>query len=156
MLQRLGWLAAFFYTACAALRLARFNSINSDLDRRYFQCLPSPAAAGLLVGFIWTSHDLGYSGGELWLIALLITLIGGGLMVSRLSFYSFKDLALKNRVPTIAVLAVVGIFILAAMDQPKLMFSVFLLYALSAPVVHLLRMYRKRNRGHGANSPKTK
>ena len=154
MLQRLGWLGAFFYTACAALRLARFNSINSDLDRRYFQGLPSPAAAGLLVGFIWTSHDLGYTGGELWLMALFVTVIGGGLMVSRLSFYSFKDLALKNKVPTITVLAVVGLFILVAMDPPKLMFAVFLLYALSAPLIHLLRMYRKRGRSQGAKAPK--
>ncbi|MDG0996346.1 MAG: CDP-diacylglycerol--serine O-phosphatidyltransferase [Gammaproteobacteria bacterium] len=155
MLQRLGWLAAFFYTACAALRLARFNSMNSDLDRRYFQGLPSPAAAGLLVGFIWTCHDLGYRGGDLWLIALLTTLLGGGLMVSRFSFYSFKDLTVKNKVPTIAVLAVVGLFILAAMDPPKLMYAVFLLYALSAPLFQILRLYRKRrSRSQGAKAPK--
>ena len=155
MLQRLGWLAAFFYTACAALRLARFNSMNSDLDRRYFQGLPSPAAAGLLVGFIWTCHDLGYRGGDLWLMALLTTLLGGGLMVSRFSFYSFKDLTVKNKVPTIAVLAVVGLFILAAMDPPKLMYAVFLLYALSAPLFQILRLYRKRrSRSQGAKAPK--
>jgi CDP-diacylglycerol--serine O-phosphatidyltransferase len=144
---KVGWLAAFFYTAAAALRLARFNSLIADQDKRYFQGLPSPAAAGVLLGLVWVSHDLNYSGAELWVVALIITLLTGGLMVSNFSYYSFKEFRLLNKVPFIAMLAIVGVFILASIDPPKFMFAVFFVFALSGPITHLVRWQRKRVRG---------
>ena len=143
---KLGWLAAFFYTAAGALRLARFNARSSEQDKKYFQGLPSPAAAGVMLGFVWAAHDLNYSGANLWVVAFVITLLTGGLMVSNFSYYSFKEFDVRNKVPFIALLAIVGIFILASIDPPKLMFAVFFVYALSGPITHILRLQRKRTR----------
>lgn len=146
LLQKLGWLAAFFYTAATALRLARFNSRSADQDKKYFQGLPSPAAAGVMLGFVWACHDLKYTGADLWFFAFPLTLFAGGLMVSNFSFYSFKEFDVRNKVPFMAMLVIVGIFILASIDPPKLMFSVFLVYALSGPVIYSVRLVRKRMR----------
>ena len=150
---KLGWLAAFFYTAAGALRLARFNARSSEQDKKYFQGLPSPAAAGVMLGLVWAAHDLNYSGANLWVVAFVITLVTGGLMVSNFSYYSFKEFDVRNKVPFIALLAIVGIFILASIDPPKLMFAVFFVYALSGPITHILRLQRKRTRA-AANSDK--
>jgi len=146
LLQKLGWLAAFFHAAATALRLARFNSRGADQDKKYFQGLPSPAAAGVMLGFVWACHDLKYTGADLWFFAFALTLLSGGLMVSNFSFYSFKEFDVRNKVPFIAMLAIVGVFILASIDPPKLMFSVFLVYALSGPVTYVVRLFRKRAR----------
>ena len=88
---KLGWLAAFFYAAAAALRLARFNIRSAIADKRYFQGLPSPSAAALLMGMIWVWHDLEFSGDQLKVPAFLLTVTAGALMVSKFSYYSFKD-----------------------------------------------------------------
>ncbi len=144
-LQKLGWLAAFFYTATAALRLARFNSRSVE-QKKYFQGLPSPAAAGLLMGYVWVCYDTDWSGQSLWMLSFILTLAAGSLMVCNLSYYSFKELDLRNKIPFVALLAIVGVFIVASLDPPKLMFAVFVLYALSAPVTYLLRIVRKRGR----------
>lgn len=154
LLQKLGWLAAFFYTAAAALRLARFNSRSAEQDKKYFQGLPSPAAAGVMLGFVWACHDLQYTGPDLWFFAFGITLLSGGLMVSNFSFYSFKEFDVRNKIPFMAMLAIVGVFILASIDPPKLMFSVFLVYAFSGPVTNAVRLYRKRTRP-AANTEKS-
>ena len=146
ILQKLGWLAAFFYTAAAALRLARFNSRSSEQDKKYFQGLPSPAAAGVMLGYVWACHDLKYTGGELWIFSFIITIVSGALMVSNFSFYSFKEFDVRNKIPFMAMLLVVGIFMLASIDPPKVMFGVFAVYALSGPFTHLVRYRRKRVR----------
>ena len=146
LLQKLGWLAAFFYAAATALRLARFNSRSTEQDKKFFQGLPSPAAAGVMLGFVWACHDLKYAGADVWFFAFALTLMSGGLMVSNFSFYSFKELDVRNKVPFMAMLAIVGVFILASIDPPKLMFSVFLVYALSGPITYIVRLVRKRSR----------
>ena len=147
---KLGWLAAFFYAAAAALRLARFNTRVGHADKRYFQGLPSPSAAALMVGMIWVWHDLGYSGNELMIPAFIITILAGGLMVSKFSYYSFKDFDPRNRISFIAMLAIVLIFMLASIDPPKIVFIAFGLYALSGPVFFLIRWRRKR--GHKSST----
>lgn len=156
LLQKLGWLAAFFYAAATALRLARFNSRSADQDKKYFQGLPSPAAAGVMLGFVWACHDLKYTGADLWFFAFGLTLMSGALMVSNFSFYSFKEFDVRNKVPFIAMLAIVGIFILASIDPPKLMFSVFLVYALSGPVTYSVRLVKKRSRSASNREKSTK
>ena len=152
---KLGWLAAFFYAAAAALRLARFNIRSVMTDKRYFQGLPSPSAAALLMGMIWVWHDLEFSGDELKIPAFLLTVAAGALMVSRFSYYSFKDLDPRHRIPFIAVLAMVLAFMLASIDPPKVLFGVFGFYALSGPVLNIVRWKRKRTHKSGPGSAKS-
>jgi len=145
-----GWLAAFVYVACAALRLARFNTQIGKVDKRFFVGLPSPAAAAVMVGMVWVFHDLEVMGRNVQIPALLLTLAVGLLMVSNISFYSFKDFDLRNRVPFIVVLAVVLAFALTTIDPPKVLFGVFLLYALSGPLFWVWRRWRKFQRRKSA------
>lgn len=139
-LEKLGWLAAFIYVAGAALRLARFNVQVGTVDKRYFRGLPSPAAAALVMGFIWVMHSFGVPGREISLIALAVTVIGGCLMVSNIRYRSFKDLDLRGRVPFVAILAVPLIFVLIVLDPPQVIFAVFAGYAVSGPIGWLMRL----------------
>ncbi|MCW8830871.1 MAG: CDP-diacylglycerol--serine O-phosphatidyltransferase [Gammaproteobacteria bacterium] len=142
---KLGWLGAFIYVAAAALRLARFNTKIGSTDKRYFQGLPSPAAAAVVIGMVWVFFDQKIKGADVAIPALVLTVVTGLLMVSNISFYSFKDLDFKNKVPFIAIFAIVLIFVLASIDPPKVLFGCFLIYALSGPVVSVLRRIRKRS-----------
>ncbi len=137
---KLGWIAAFIYCACAALRLARFNTKLEDehQDKRYFQGLPSPAAAALLAGFVWVSYEYNVDGREIFFGAIQIkwlawglTVFAAGSMVSDLKFYSAKDVNLKESVPFVAILAIVMAFVLVSYSPPEVLFTVVLVYALS-------------------------
>lgn len=141
---KLGWLGAFIYVAAAALRLARFNTKVGSTDKRYFQGLPSPAAAAVVIGMVWVFFDQQIKGSVVALPALVLTIVTGLLMVSNVAYYSFKDIDLKNKVPFMAIFAIVLIFVLASIDPPKVLFGCFLIYALSGPVVSVLRRIRKR------------
>lgn len=136
-----GWLAAFFYAAATALRLARFNSRIGMDDKRFFQGLPSPAAAGMVAAMVWVADDYGVPGHRLWILAAIVTIITGALMVSSFRFYSFKDIDLKGRVPFVAVLAVLIGFVGISIDPPLILLVAFLLYMLSGPILSLRRMY---------------
>ena len=143
-LGKLGWLAAFLFVACAALRLARFNTKASNTDKRYFQGLPSPAAAGVVVGFVWACFDNGIDGESVAMIALPVIVFAGLMMVSNVSYYSFKDIDFHNKVPVVAMLVVVMIFVFSAIDPPISLFGCFMAYALSGPVISMLRRFKKR------------
>ena len=143
---KLGWLAAFLYVASAALRLARFNVKASNTDKRYFQGLPSPAAAGVVVGFVWACFDNGIEGADVAMISLPIIVFSGLMMVSNVSYYSFKDIDFHNKVPFMAMLLVVLVFVFTAIDPPIMLFSCFLFYALSGPVISILRRFKKREK----------
>ncbi len=149
---KLGWLAAFFYTATAALRLARFNTQVETQDKRFFQGLASPAAAALLVGTVWVADDLGMSGNDLVIEAFILTIVAGSLMVSNIRYYSFKDIGAKHRVPFIAILAVVLIFMFASIDPPKVILGGFVLYALSGPLMMLKRQKKVEEAPEEKNS----
>ncbi len=138
---KLGWLAAFLYAACAALRLARFNSQVAHVDKRWFIGLASPAAAGLLASFVWTCHSLGLNGTELRYPVLGMTVLAGLLMVSRLRYTSFKGGSgpKSGRVPFFALLVAVVVLIALVLYPPKLLLVVTSLYALSGPVMWLRR-----------------
>lgn len=142
-LGKLGWLAAFIYAAAAALRLARFNTQASHGDRRLsFQGLPSPAAASLLTGLVWVLHNHGVPGKEISVFALVITVLTGAAMVSNIRYESFKRFDVKGRMPFISALVVVLAFVLISLDPPQVLFTIFLVYALSGPVMALIRRYR--------------
>lgn len=141
---KLGWIGAFFYTVAAALRLARFNTRVAVVDKRYFQGLPSPSAAGLVAGTVWVGSDAGLFGSDMIIPSYLITIAAGALMVSNISYYSFKDLKLNKRVAFSYILIIPLIFILIAMSPPQMLFSIFFLYAASGPALALWR-WRKRH-----------
>ena len=143
-LGKWGWLAAFVYVAGAALRLARFNTNIEIVDKRFFQGLPSPAAAAIVAGFVWVMDDLHYAGSDLAKISWVITLYAGLSMVSNSPFYSFKAINLRRSVPFVVVLAPVMAFVLIATDPPKVLFGLFIVYGLSGHVLWVWRRIRKR------------
>lgn len=141
---KLGWLAAFIYTAGAALRLARFNTNIGTVDKRFFQGLPSPSAAAIVTGLVWVCHDYGLDGSDITWATFSITVAAGLLMVSNVRFYSFKELDLKGKVPFVFLLGLVLIFVLVSIDPPQVLFGTFLIYALSGPAVTVWMLLRRR------------
>ena len=139
---KLGWLAAFVYCAGGALRLARFNTNIAVVDKRYFQGLPSPAAAAMVAGFVWSMDDLGFSGARLSWFAWAITLYGGLTMVSNVPFYSFKDVNFRKSVPFIVAFLIVLGFVAVSSDPPKWLFGLFVSYGLSGYVVYFWRLFK--------------
>lgn len=138
-LGRWGWVAAFVYCACAALRLARFNVNTAVVDKRYFQGLPSPAAAALVTGFIWLMNDLGIKGYDVDWVMFVLALYAGLTMVTNVPFYSFKDVQMKKTVP-FAVIVLIVLGIAAINTYPEgVLFGVFMLYGISGYVVYAWR-----------------
>lgn len=138
-LGRWGWIAAFVYCACAALRLARFNVNTGVVDKRYFQGLPSPAAAALVAGFIWLMTETGVKPEDVSWVMFALTLYAGLTMVTNVPFYSFKDLSLKRSVPFAAlVLVALGIAVIN-IDPPTVLFLLFVVYGLSGYGVYAWR-----------------
>lgn len=142
-----GWSAAFVYVACAALRLARFNTRVDTADSNYFTGLASPAAAAIIASTVWVCHDLGWVGenvpGEVAFLVGCLTAIVGVLMVTNVPYYSFKDIDFRGRVPFVVILAVVLAFSLVTLDPPLIFLLAFLLYAASGPVLLLKGTRRK-------------
>lgn len=145
-LGKLGWLAAFLYAACAALRLARFNVQHDVTDKRYFTGLPSPSAAALVMGLVWAMNASGIPGKEQVLLALGFTIYAAVAMVSNMRYSSFKQFNVKERAPFMGVVAVVLVFVLVSLDTPTVLFLIFLAYALSGPFVAVFNMWRRRER----------
>ena len=147
-LGKLGWAAAFIYLACAALRLARFNTQIDTADKNYFSGLASPAAAAVVAGIVWVSFDEGWVGGqlptELAVIAGIITAVTGFLMILNVPYHSFKGLDLKGRVPFVVMIAVIILFGLVMSDPPRILLATALVYALSGPVLFGYKKLRKK------------
>ncbi len=141
---KIGWVAAFLYAACAALRLARFNSQVGQVDKRWFIGLASPAAAGLVASFVWTCDDMGYSGEQLRYAALAVTVVAALLMVSRLRYFSFKGGGPRHdRVPFLAIVVVLAVLVAIAIDPPRVLLVIGGLYALSGPAYAAWRRLRR-------------
>lgn len=141
---RIGWLAAFLYAACAALRLARFNSQVAQVDKRWFIGLASPAAAGLMASFVWTFHDLGWVGEELGYPSVAMSVVAALLMVSRVRYNSFKGSGTgpkADRVPFAALLIAVAVLIALWIDPSKTLLVATGVYALSGPVLWFKRRH---------------
>ena len=142
---KLGWAAAFLYCAGAALRLARFNTMLEVADKRYFQGLPSPAAAALVAGFVWIMDDnaVDPEGARWW--ALAVTVFAGLTMVSSLKYYSFKTINLRRSVPFVVVFMIVMFFVLVSYQPASVLFAGFVAYGLSGYVWSAwLRLRRRR------------
>lgn len=141
-LGKFGWLAAFVYCAGAALRLARFNTNIEVVDKRYFQGLPSPAAAALVAGFVWLMDDLRFAGADLNWISWAITLYAGLTMVTNVPFYSFKDINFHKPVPFIVAFLMVLALVAISGDPPKVLFGLFVLYGLSGYGIYFWRWFK--------------
>ena len=150
LLGKIGWLAAFIYTTCTALRLARFNTQVGIADKRYFQGLACPAGAAVSMGAVWFCETYGILGRDVIYAALGLTLVVGTLMVSKFSYYSFKDLDMRKKVPFFSVLVVMLLFVFLSIEPPTVLFSAAFLYMLSGPVVSLFRWNRNRQRLSGS------
>ncbi|WMS88366.1 CDP-diacylglycerol--serine O-phosphatidyltransferase [Pleionea litopenaei] len=139
---KLGWLAAFVFVAGGALRLARFNTQIGIADKKYFQGLAIPSAAAILAGMVWLGVDLSVDGKVYGFWISIVTILLGLAMVSNLRYYSFKEVNWRGKVPFIAVLVIVLVFVLIAYQPPVVLFTVFGGYALSGPIMTL---WQKRN-----------
>ena len=142
---KLGWLAAFLFVSCAALRLARFNTQSGIADKRYFQGLASPAAAGTLVFTIWFFVDNGVAGASVrWLIFFEIIALGL-LMFSNVRYFSFKAGPRGDKVPASWVFLAILIIVLLALDPPIMGMIFGFAYVLSGL---LITVAGRRNRQH--------
>ncbi|MDC9724903.1 MAG: CDP-diacylglycerol--serine O-phosphatidyltransferase [Gammaproteobacteria bacterium] len=141
---KFGWMVAFIYAACGALRLARFNTQIGIEDKRYFQGLPSPAAAACLAGWVWAGTSNGIDPSLMTAIAMPLTFACGILMVSTVRYHSFKDLDLHGKVPFVVMLVLVLVFALIASDPPLVLFGGFMLYLLSGPILTLIKIRQHR------------
>lgn len=130
---KFGWLAAFVFVAAAALRLARFNTQVGIADKRYFQGLASPAAAGVIASIVWLGTEYQINGQEVGLVMGIITIISGLLMVSNFRYNSFKEVDWKGKVNFIVVLLIVLVFVIVAASPAELLTAIFVLYASSGP-----------------------
>jgi CDP-diacylglycerol---serine O-phosphatidyltransferase len=138
-LGRWGWIAAFVYCACTALRLARFNVNTAVVDKRFFQGLPSPAAAAIVMGFVWLINEWGMSGHSVSWLMFAFCLFSGLTMVTNLPFFSFKDVQMKKSVPFAAIVLLTLIIAVINIDPPSVLFTLFLVYGLSGYVVYFWR-----------------
>jgi len=139
---KFGWLAAFVYVACAALRLARFNTQVGIADKRYFQGLASPAAAGVIASLVWVGTEYGMNGQDYGFILGVITFVTGLLMVSNFRYNSFKDVDWKGKVNFVVVLLIVLVFVVVASSPAELLLAIFVLYTCSGPVTTIRSVKR--------------
>jgi len=151
---KLGWLAAFLFVACAALRLARFNTQAASTDKSYFQGLASPAAAGTLVATIWFFADQGIPGDAVRWIIWFETVVLGLLMFSRVRYFSGKSWPKGDRIPAGFLFLVVLVFVLLAIDPPTVMMLIGLIYVGSGLVVTLLGRQQWKSRRIRRGLPK--
>jgi CDP-diacylglycerol--serine O-phosphatidyltransferase len=142
-LGKLGWIPAFVYIAGAALRLARFNTNIAVVDKRFFQGLPSPAAAAMVMGLIWAMDDAGFRDVQhvRWLVitAYCVTLYAGITMVTNAPFYSFKDVSAVRTVPFIVIVAIALGIVVVSQDPSKALFGLFCIYGVSGYAVYAWR-----------------
>ena len=142
-LGKFGWVAAFIYCACAALRLARFNTQIGSIDKRYFMGLPSPAAAATIAGLIWFMSEKGIDPTPYaWIIALYVSLMGLS-MVSNVLYSSGKDINLKGKITFIKMTLIVLVVAFIATDPDLYIWLLFLFYTLSGPLQWFLRRGKK-------------
>ncbi|MDZ7924791.1 MAG: CDP-diacylglycerol--serine O-phosphatidyltransferase [Marinagarivorans sp.] len=142
-LGKLGWAAAFIFCACAALRLARFNTQVATVDKRYFVGLASPPAAAILAAIVWSWSDATPSYEVAALLGLMTTAIGL-LMVSNVRYTSFKGLDLRGRVPFVVLFVAVLIFVLVTVDPARMLLLMAVTYCLSGPAMWVFGFFKKR------------
>jgi CDP-diacylglycerol---serine O-phosphatidyltransferase len=147
---KLGWIAAFIYCACAALRLARFNTTLEVADKRFFQGLPSPAAACLIAGLVWALNEYQIKGQDVKWLAWALTVFAGLTMVSNFKFYSGKDINLRKSVPfSVVVLIALAVVALVTFSStlPEMLFILFAGYAGSGYGIWVYERVKEKRTG---------
>ncbi len=140
---QMGWIAAFIYCACAALRLARFNTNTEVVDKRFFQGLPSPAAAALIAGLVWVTINFHVDGADINWLVWVVTLFAGLTMVSNLPYYSGKEINLRKKVPFFVILMLgLFFFVLIPSHPPLVLFCIFAAYASSGYLLKFTKFFR--------------
>jgi CDP-diacylglycerol--serine O-phosphatidyltransferase len=147
-LGKAGWIPAFVYISGAALRLARFNVNIGVVDKRFFQGLPSPAAAAIVIGLIWVVDDAGYKAvsqiAPLAWTAFGVTLFAGLSMVTNAPFYSFKVVGSRRTVPFVVIVAIALAIAVVSLDPPRALFAIFCAYGISGYAVYGWRKMKGR------------
>ena len=141
---KVGWAAAFLYAACAALRLARFNTQVGVADKRWFLGLASPAAAGLLMAWVWTIEQQGIDAGRLVFASLAITILAALLMVSRVRYWSFKAGPANVRVPFVWIVLAMALMVSLVVFNARALLAIGVAYVASGPLLWLFSRRRKR------------
>ena len=139
-----GWVVAFLYVACAALRLARFNVQAGSTDKKWFIGLPSPSAAALVAASVWTFHSFDADALGFKLLMLFVVAAAGVLMVSNIRYYSFKDLDFKKPVPFVVLLAVVLGFVMISVEPSVMLLLLFGIYVGSGPALAVMRKMKPK------------
>ncbi|WP_428087472.1 CDP-diacylglycerol--serine O-phosphatidyltransferase [Candidatus Thioglobus sp.] len=155
-LGKIGWIGAFIYVAAGALRLARFNTQIGVEDKRYFQGLPSPAAAALVAGMVWTKEMIGPSAYDEQYLAIgawIILVSAGILMVSNIRYYSFKEINFKGRSSFKLLLLATLILIVVSLWPSAILFIFFFVYAVSGLILTTVEVRRKRSLKKQAKKP---
>jgi CDP-diacylglycerol--serine O-phosphatidyltransferase len=142
---RMGWLAAFLFVVCGALRLARFNLQGSTVESRFFSGLPTPAAAGVIATGILVSYEAGDTGVSRHLAVLIVTYLLAFLMVSTFKYYGFKDIELFRRKPFRWLVIAILLLIVVAYEPEYTLFGLFFAYFISGPILTLVLLYRRRH-----------
>jgi len=137
--ERFSWVIAFIYCACAALRLARFNTQITRVDARFFIGLPSPSAAGMLTGFVWVCDDYGIDGESIVALSVMLTLFAGLMMVVPIKYFSFKKMPLSKKAPFIAVVLILLVLALVSIKPAVVLWLIFTFYALHGPIRYVYR-----------------
>lgn len=143
---RAGWLGAFLFMVCVALRLARFNIQLGKADKRFFIGLPSPAGAALIASMVWVGEDFSWHGLPMRITALIISVLAGLLMVSNIHYRSFKDFDVRGKVPFIFIVLLVLIYVLISIDPPEVLFAIFAFYSLSGPAAWIWEWHKTRRK----------
>lgn len=151
-LGKLGWAAAFLYAACAALRLARFNTQVDTVDKGVFIGLASPTAAAIVASMVWVGHGAEVGTG-LAIVAALVTVVAGMLMVSNFHYTSFKKLDFKGRVPFVMLLVIILVFSLVTIDPPRVLLVIAVIYTCSGPAIWVWKSVRERRKTRQLTEP---
>ena len=146
---KIGWIAAFVYVACSALRLARFNVQIGSVDKKWFVGLPSPSAAALVAGCVWVFHNFDADAFGFKVLMTLVVAAAGVLMVSNIRYYSFKDIDVKGPVPFVTLLAIVLGFVVISLEPSVMLLILFGCYVASGPIMALMRKARRSKQQTG-------
>lgn len=145
---RLGWAAAFFFAASGALRLARFNTISSELPKSYFLGLPIPAAANMVAATFLAHKELQFPHVETIMMVLMFAL--GSLMVSTVRFRSFKDFDLRHPRSFLYLVAVMVVFVAFTWKYEVALAVLIALYIAWGPIREVLSKVKSSAMGRKA------
>jgi CDP-diacylglycerol--serine O-phosphatidyltransferase len=144
ILGKAGWLVAFLYAVCTALRLARFNTQLGIANKRYFQGLATPAAAALVASMVWLCDKYNIAGIDIAFPVLVIALILALLKVSKIRYRSFKDLDLRGRVSFLYIIGMALLIVLISYNAPLMLFLIFVAYVISGPFMTVFGIHKRR------------